>query len=127
MIQNPVVIEDGANPVLQTKSVSPSESSQNVTPDAGYDGLSKVTVGAIQTETKTVTANGTVTPSSGKYLKQVTVNVPASGGGIDTSDATATAEDIAAGKTAYADGKKLEGTLADYLAGEGATFASNYT
>ena len=127
MINNPIVTENGGNPVLQTKSVSPSESSQNVTPDAGYDGLSKVTVGAIQTETKTVTANGTVTPSSGKYLKQVTVNVPTSGGGIDTSDATATADDIAAGKTAYADGKKLEGTLAEYLEGTKATFASNYT
>ena len=115
----------GDSPVLQVKSVTPSESSQNVTPDAGYDGLSKVTVGAIQTETKTVTANGTVTPSTGKYLKQVTVNVPASG--IDTSDATATADDIAAGKTAYADGKKLEGSLAEYLEGTKATFASNYT
>lgn len=109
MIQNPVVIEDGANPVLQTKSVSPSESSQNVTPDAGYDGLSKVTVGAIQTETKTVTSNGTVTPSAGKYLKQVTVNVPTSG--IDTSDATATAGDMAEGVTAYAKGEKVTGTI----------------
>ena len=127
MIHNSIVIEDGANPVLQTKSVSPSESSQNVTPDAGYDGLSKVTVGAIQTETKTVTTNGTVTPSSGKYLKQVTVNVPTSGGGIDTSDATATADDIAEGKTAYVDGKKLEGTLVAYRAGVEATFAANYT
>ena len=109
MINNPIVTEDRGNPVLQTKSVSPSESSQNVTPDAGYDGLSKVTVRAIQTETKTVTNNGTVTPSAGKYLKQVTVNVPTSG--IDTSDATATAGDMAEGATAYVKGEKVTGTI----------------
>lgn len=112
MINNPVVIENGENPVLQTKSVTPSESSQNVMPDAGYDGLSKVTVGAIQTETKTVTSNGTVTPSSGKYLKQVTVNVPSSG--IDTSDATATTGQILKGETAYVKGEKVTGTLKYY-------------
>ena len=109
MIHNPIVVENGSNPVLQSKSVTPSESSQNVTPDAGYDGLSKVTVGAIQTETKTVTTNGTVTPSSGKYLKQVTVNVPSSG--INTSDATATAGEILKDKTAYVKGEKVTGTL----------------
>ena len=106
-----VNVPTSSSPVLQTKSVTPSESSQNVTPDAGYDGLSSVSVGAIQTETKTVTANGTVTPSSGKYLKQVTVNVPTSGGGIDTSDATATASDIAEGVTAYVNGEKITGTI----------------
>ena len=102
-------------PSLQEKSVAPTESAQNVTPDAGYDGLSKVTVGAIQTETKTVTTNGTVTPSSGKYLKQVTVNVPSSG--IDTSDATATAGKILQGATAYVKGEKVTGTIEYYPKG----------
>lgn len=125
MIQNPVFIGSGKSPALQEKSVAPNESAQNVTPDSGYDGLSKVTVEAIQTETKTVTANGTVTPSSGKYLKQVTVNVPSTG--IDTSDATAMASDIAKDKTAYIKGRKVNGTLTDHLSGKEATFAANYT
>lgn len=125
MINNPILIENGADPILQEKSITPSESVQNVTPDSGYDGLSKVTVEAIQTETKTVTSNGTVTPSAGKYLKQVTVNVPTSG--IDTSDATATASDIAKNKTAYINGGKVNGALPDYLSDEGATFPANYT
>lgn len=94
---------------LQSKSVSPTESTQTVSPDSGYDGLSKVTVEAIQTETKTITSNGTVTPSSGKYLKKVTVNVPSSG--IDTSDATATPDDMREGTTAYVNGEKVTGTI----------------
>lgn len=76
-----------ATPSLQAKTVAPSTSAKTVTPDSGYDGLSQVTVSAIQTETKSVTPSTsaqTVTPSSGKYLSKVTV------GAIETEAITIT-------------------------------------
>lgn len=70
-----------ADPVLQSKSVTPTTSEQTVTPDTGYDGLSDVTVSAIPDE----------------Y--------------VITTDATATADEIFKGETAYVNGSKVTGTF----------------
>lgn len=73
-----------SEPVLQEKSVTPTKSAQTVVADSGYDGLSKVNVGAIPSQyiepsgTKAITANGT---HDVKSYASVSVSVPTSGGG----------------------------------------------
>lgn len=173
-------VAGGGNYSLQSKSVTPTKTQQNVTPDSGFYGLSDVTVAAIpeayqdvssvtagaadvltgkifvdkagKVTTGTMPNNGavdktltaeepsytvpkgyhsglgtvkvvpeaksviptksaqTVVPTEGKVLSSVAVGaIPDNF--VDTTDATATAANILAEKTAYAGGVKVTGTM----------------
>lgn len=62
----------------QAATITPSTTAQEIPAGVYLEG--KQTISAIQTETKSVTENGTYTPSSGKYFSSFTVNVPSGGG-----------------------------------------------
>lgn len=123
----------------QTKSVSPTESEQTITPDTGYDGLSSVTVGAISStyvgsgvptqgaKTVTPSTSAKTAVSSGTYVTgDVTVDAIPSNY-IDTSDADATASDIVANKTAYVNGIKVTGSVAEHTSNQDRFYGTNAT
>lgn len=65
-----------ATPLDPALKITAGTSDIAVTPSAGKIGLTSVTVHPTPSSAKTATANGTVTPNSGKLLSSVTVNVP---------------------------------------------------
>ncbi len=82
------------NPTLQAKAIAldTSKTTQTLTPDPGYDGLSQVKA-SITTQTKSVnlsTSQQVVKPDSGKVLSQVTVPAVTGSAGL---------KDVVTGKT----------------------------
>lgn len=78
----------GSEVTLQSKTVTPTKSTQSVTADTGYTALSKVTVNPIPSNyidpsgTKTITTNGTHDVNA---YEKVSVNVPIPEGYIKPS------------------------------------------
>lgn len=102
-----------ANNGAVNKTLDASSDNQTYTVPAGYhDGKGSVKI-ALETKTATPTKSAQdITPTAGKVLSKVTVNaIPANY--IDTTDADAVAANILIDKTAYVDGAKVTGTMAN--------------
>lgn len=87
-------------------TITPSASNKYINIPTGYNGTASYYT--ISGDADLVASN----IKSGVQIFGVTGTYTASGGGIDTSDATATAADLLSGKTAYAGGSKITGTIA---------------
>lgn len=73
---------------LQSKTISPTSSSQTVTPDSGYNGLSAVTVNPVNSTTLNVNANGTYTATNGNFYSEVVVAIEDSKVNLQSKTAT---------------------------------------
>lgn len=105
----------GAEPTLQEKTVTPSTSAQTITPDSGYDGLSKVTVNAMTTATQatpsiSVSSSGLITASATQSAGYVSSGTKSATKQL-TTQAAKTVTPGTSNQTAVASGRYTTGTV----------------
>lgn len=101
----------GLEPTLQEKTVSPTTSSQTVTPDSGYDGLSKVTVNAIPStyvEPTATKAATTYTPTTSDQM--IASGTYCSGTQTIKGDSNLVADNIKSGVSIFGVAGSYEGS-----------------
>lgn len=115
------------NPVLQEKTVTPSTSSQTVTADSNYDGLSKVTVNAMPSAVQatpniTVNSSGLITASTTQNAGYVSAGTKSATKQLTTKAAT-TITPSTTSQTAVASGVYTTGAIT--VAGDANLIAEN--
>ena len=82
----------GGSPTLQSKTATPTELQQTITPDSGYDGLSSVTVNPIPSEYIVPSGNKAITQNGNNIdvAEYATVSVNVSGSSMNVQTAQST-------------------------------------
>ena len=92
----------------EEKTIIPSTTQQIIVPSDGKNGMTRLTVEAVDSS-----IDENIKPENIKEGTNI-LGVDGQYRGIDTSDATATADDILKGKTSYSQNEEITGTIETY-------------